>query len=148
MEWLDAPTKLLLFSWKKLTIVWINIQRDFWMKIILKSLFVSKMLSIRVLFLQIFCKKILRFFKIMLEYHLWLSKLTCSWYFFMCYFLLKWYFQSRQELESAWWLLLQFKRVRVGFILLSRSLTIDSILFFLFILFYFPWFLFFSFFYF
>jgi len=40
---------------------------------------VFKMLSIKVLFLQTFYKKILRFFKVILGYYLWLNKVICFW---------------------------------------------------------------------
>jgi len=35
-----------------------------------------------------------------------------SWYFFVCHSLLNLYFQNRHRLESAWWLLLQFKHLK------------------------------------
>ena len=55
------------------------------MKRMSNSLLVSKIVSMKVLFFQTFYKKILGLFKIILEYHPWLSKLICFYYLGVLY---------------------------------------------------------------
>ena len=47
------------------------------MRIMLKSLLISNTVSVRSLFFQTFCENNLRFFKIILGYHLQINKLIC-----------------------------------------------------------------------
>ena len=76
--WLGAPTIVLPFLLEELEIEWIIDYGGSWMKIMSKSLLISKKESVRTLFFQTFWEKILNFFKIIIFHYSWLGKLICS----------------------------------------------------------------------
>ena len=57
LGWFSTSTKYFPFSLNKLRIEQINDHNSSWIKIILKSLCVSKIVLVSKLFLQMFCKK-------------------------------------------------------------------------------------------
>jgi len=71
-----------------------------WTKIILKDPCTSKIVLMTKLFFQMFWQKIFISFIIILESYSYLNESTV-FYFFKCYFLLKWCFQKRHWLELA-----------------------------------------------
>jgi len=79
-EWLGVPTKLYSSLLKELGIDWINNQGDSWMKIMLNFLLDSKIVPVRSLFFQTFCKKSLILLIIILKHCSQLSKLTAFWF--------------------------------------------------------------------
>ena len=79
--WSGAPTIFSPFLLDELGIEWIINHGGSWMKIISKSLLVSKIVLVKILFFQTFYEKSLMFLIIILESYLQLSELNFSWFY-------------------------------------------------------------------
>ena len=78
-RWLGVPMIVLPSLGEVLGILWIIDHRYSWINIISKFLLFSKIRLVRRQFLQIFCKKILRFLIIIVCFHPHLSELSWLW---------------------------------------------------------------------
>ena len=78
LGWLEMPTNSSPSILEELGIDHMNDYSSSWMKMILNSLCTSNIVFVSNLFLQTFWEKMLIFFIIILEYHLWLSELIYS----------------------------------------------------------------------
>ena len=75
LGWFGTSTSILPSLFDKVKIDWMNDYSGSWIKIISKSFCASKIVLVNILFLYMFCEKILISLIIMLEDHLQLSKL-------------------------------------------------------------------------